>query len=63
MPINGVFALKLAEVQKSQPKGKALVEAVAANYKSLEKELKADYPCKEEAKKMSYGSSGQAYGA
>lgn len=63
MPINGTITLGMQEAQKKEPKGKALEEAVASAYKSVEKELKSKFPYKPEAKKMSYGSKGEAFGA
>lgn len=57
------MSLKLTQVQKSAPQGKALENAVAAAYKELDKELTSKYPYKPEAKKMSYGSNGDAFGA
>lgn len=63
MPINGTITLKMSEVQKKEPKGKSLADSVESTYKSLEKELKSVYPYTPMAKKMSYGSSGEAFGA
>lgn len=60
--INGTMSLKMAEVNKKQPKGKALEEAYASAYKSLGSEIKSKFPYKPEAKKMSYGSHGEAFG-
>lgn len=60
--INGTMSLKLKELQEKNPKGKDLEEAYASAYKSLGKELKSQYPYKPEAKKMSYGSKGEAFG-
>jgi hypothetical protein len=59
--INGVMSLKLGEVQKNHPKGKAVETEIASAYKSLGKELKAKYP---ESHKGSntFGSKGVAFG-
>lgn len=61
--INSTMSLKLAEVQKKEPKGKDLADSVESAYKALGKEIKSAYPYKPMAKKMSYGSSGEAFGA
>ncbi len=61
--INGTMNLKLAEVTKKHPKGKAVESEIAAAYKSLGSEIKAKYPLAGKAEKMSYGSKGSAFGA
>ena len=61
MAINGVESLDLIKVQKQNPKGSAVAANLAAAYKSLGQELKSDYPCKDQAQNMSYGSKGKTF--
>lgn len=61
--INGIMNLKLMELQKKEPKGASVVSSYETAFKSLSKELKSKFPYKPEAKKMSYGSKGEAFGA
>ena len=63
MPINGTMTLKLSEVTKKHPKGKAVESEVASAYESLGREIKAKYPLAGKAEKQSYGSAGHAFGA
>lgn len=50
------------ELQKKMPKGKSVETDYASTFESLKKDMKSEYPYKPEAKKMSYGSSGDAFG-
>jgi len=61
MPINGEMTLDISAVQKKSPKGKSVESELASEYETLGKEIKAKYPYKPEAKKMSYGSKGEAF--
>lgn len=61
--INGIMSLKLSELTKKDPKGKALENGYAAAFDALASELKSEYPYKPKAKSMSYGSKGDAFGA
>lgn len=61
--INSTMSLKLNELQKKHPKGSGVESSYDEAFKSLGKELKSAYPYKPKAKKMSYGSNGDAFGA
>ena len=61
MPINGTVTLGIENVQKKMPKGKAVESELESDFKGLEK-IKSKYPDKFEAKKMSFGSKGEAFG-
>jgi len=61
--LNGTMNLKAMEMQKKHPKGSGVETDYASAYKELGKELISKYPYKGEAKKMKYGSQGEAFGA
>lgn len=60
--INGTMSLKMIEVAKNHPKGKAVETEYASAFESLGRELKSEYPYKPSAKAMQYGSKGEAFG-
>lgn len=63
MPISGITTLMVGKVQKKQPKGPEVASSLESAYKDLGKEIKSEYPYAPVTKKMSYGSSGDAYGS